>query len=109
MVAGKTAAFFIRVYFVENDVAYNLTETITSLSYIKEDYKAGEKITIDLLTPPVAFTVKKGGRIRVDISSDGGVYVPHANVKGHWAEVCETKIANNTIFTEDAFIELEKE
>ena len=102
-------AFFIRVYLVENDVAYNLTETITSLSHVKADYKAGEKITIDLLIPPIAFAVKKGGKIRVDISSDGGIYVPHANVKGHWAEVCETKIANNTIFTEDAFIELEKE
>lgn len=109
MVAGKTAAFFIRVYFVENDVAYNLTETITSLSYIKEDYKAGEKITIDLFTPPIAFAVKRGGKIRVDISSDGGIYVPHANIKGHWAEVCDTKIANNTIFINDSFIELEME
>ncbi len=102
-------AFFIRVYFVENDVAYNLTETITSLSHIKENYKAGEIITIDLFTPPIAFTVKSGAKIRVDISSDGGIYVPHANVKGHWAEVTETKIATNTIYLNDSFIELSME
>ena len=102
-------AFFIRIYFVENNVAYNLTETITSLSHIKETYEAGEKITIDLFTPPIAFAVKRGGKIRVDISSDGGIYVPHANIKGHWAEVCNTKIASNTIFIHDSFIELEME
>ena len=102
----EDTAFFIRVYFVENNISYNLTETITSLSHIKENYKAGEKITIDLFTPPIAFTVKKGNKIRVDISSDGGIYVPHANVKGHWAEVTETKIANNTIYLADSFIEL---
>ena len=100
-------AFFMRVYFVENDVAYNLTETITSLSHIKDTYQAGETATIDLFTPPIAFTIKKGGRIRIDLASDGGVYVPHANVKGHWAEVTETKTATNTIFLKDSFIELD--
>ena len=99
-------AFFIRVYFVENGTAYNLTETITSLSHIKKDYQAGEKLTIDLCTPPIAFTVKKGSQIRVDISSDGGVYVPHANKKEHWATVTETKIATNTIYPRASFIEL---
>ena len=49
------------------------------------------------------------GQIRVDISSDGGGYVPHANVKGQWAEVCHTKIANNTVFLQDSFIELDME
>ena len=102
-------AFFIRVYFVENNVAYNLTETITSLSHIKENYKSGEKITIDLFTPPIAFTIKSGAKIRVDISSDGGIYVPHANVKGHWAKVTKTKIATNTIYLNDSFIELDIE
>lgn len=105
----EDTAYFIRVYFVENNIAYNLTETITSISHIKENYKPGERINIDLLTPPIAFTVKKGSSIRVDISSDGGIYVPHANVKGHWAEVTETKIATNTIYLNDSFIELNME
>ena len=102
----EDTAFFIRVYFVEDDVAYNLTETITSLSHINENYVAGQTEIIDLETPPIAFGVKKGGKIRVDISSHGGIYVPHANVKGQWAEVSETKIANNTVFLQDAFLEL---
>ena len=102
----EDTAFFIRIYLVENGDAYNLTETITSLSHICPDYKVNEKCTIDLTLPPCGFTVKKGASIRAVISSDGGVYVPHANVKGHWAEVTETKIARNTVYMEGSFIEL---
>lgn len=102
----EDTALFIRVYFVEDGVAYNLTETITSFSHIDPDYYPGDKITIDLYTPPIAFSVKRGGKIRVDISSDGGVYAPHANVKGHWAEVTETKIAHNTLHLQESYIEL---
>ena len=105
----EDTAFFMRLYLVEDGEVYNITETITSLSHINPDYIPGEKITIDLKTPPCAFTVKKGSGIRVDISSYGGKYVPHANVKGHWAEVTETKIANNTIHLDGAYIELPTE
>lgn len=102
----EDTAFFIRVSFEANKEAYNLTETITSLTHINKDYKPGEEILIDICTPPIGFTLKKGNRIRVDIASDGGDYVPHANVKGHWACVTETRIAHNTIFCRDAYIEL---
>lgn len=102
----EDTAFFIRIYFVDDTGAYNLTETITSLSYLYKDYRPGEKVIIDLDTPPVGFGVKQGGRLRVDISSDGGVYVPHANYKGHWAAVEQTRIAHNTLCLDQSFIEL---
>ena len=104
----EDTAFYIRVYLEEDGEAYNLTETITSLNYLHKNYKPGQKLLIDLKTPPIGFTVKKGNQLRVDITSDGGIYVPNANIKGHWAEITETKIANNTIFCEDAYIELSK-
>ncbi|MBQ7821140.1 MAG: hypothetical protein IJ391_02530, partial [Clostridia bacterium] len=100
-------AFFMRVYFVEDGVAYNLTETITSLSSIDESYRAGDECTIDILTPPIGFTVKKGNSIRVDISSHSDKYVPHSNVKGHWALVNESRIAQNTVICDNnAYIAL---
>jgi len=105
----EDTAFFIRIFFIENGEAYNVTETITSLSHICDNYKPNEQLTIDLETPPAGFTVRKGGRIRVDISSDGTVYVPHSNVKGHWAEVSESKIAQNTVIFDDSYIELKKD
>ena len=105
----EDTAFFMRIYMVENGVAYNLTQVITSLSYLYPDYKPGEKVKIDLRTPLMAFTIRKGGQIRVDIASADGSHAPHANVKGHWAEVTRTKVAMNTLHLGDGFIELEKE
>ena len=102
----EDTAFFMRLYLVENGEAYNLTEDITSVSYIHDDYVPGSKVRIGMTTPPIAFTVKKGASLRVDISSSCKKYINHANVKGHWAEVITTKIAHNTLFLKDAYIEL---
>lgn len=102
----EDTAFFIRIYFTEDGESYNLTETITSLSHFCTDYQPGSTVMIDVKTPPIAFTAKPGTRIRVDIASDGGIYVPHANVKGHWATVTECRTAHNTVYLHDAFIEL---
>ena len=77
------------------------TVVVTERYFLMSD---GVKLYTRIVTP-IAFTVKKGSKIRVDISSEGGIYVPHANVKGHWAEVTETKIANNTLLLKDSFFE----
>ena len=105
----EDTGFFCRIYTVKNGTAYNLTETVTCLSYFYPDYKPGEKVTLDLQTPLMAFTIKKGAQLRVDIASHSGIYMPPANVKGHWAEVTETKVASNTVYFENSFAELEKE
>lgn len=103
----EDTAFFMRVYFEEDGISYNLTETITSLSHICENYVPGEPCTVDILTPPIGVRIKKGKRIRVDISSHSDQYVPHANVKGHWAKVECCKVAENTvIFDEEGYIAL---
>ncbi len=105
----EDTAFFMRLYLVENGVAYNLTDDITSLSYIDSNYIPGDVIRVDMSTPPIAVTVKKGASLRVDIASSCKGYMLHANVKGHWAEVTTTKIANNTLFLKDSYIELQRE
>lgn len=100
-------AFFMRVYFVEDGVSYNLTEGITSLSYLNPDYHAGEECLIDILTGPVGFTLKAGSRIRADISSHSDLYAPHANVRGHWALVEDVRVARNTVICdEEAYLAL---
>ncbi|MBE7045083.1 MAG: CocE/NonD family hydrolase [Ruminococcaceae bacterium] len=100
-------AFFMRVYFVENGASYNLTETITTLLQCDENYTAGSECLIDITTPMIGFRIKKGNAIRVDISSHSDMYVPHANVVGHWAKVTETKTAVNTVICdEDSYIVL---
>jgi len=102
----EDTAFFMRLYFVVNGAAYNLTETITSLSHVYPEYHPGERVTLALETPMIGFTLKPGAALRVDISSDGGIYTPHANIRGHFAHVTEEKVANNTIFPAESYMEL---
>jgi len=106
----EDTAFLFRICLSEPDGDFHLTDTITSLSHIDPAYIPNQKLTLDLETPPIAFTVNQGCRIRVDISSSGGAYVPHANVRGHWSEVTETKIASNSLICgQDAWIQLPEE
>ena len=102
-------AFFIRVHMVEDGASYNLTETITSLTHIDRSYSAGDVCHISVELPPIGFTVKKGCSIRIDVTSHSDLYVPHSNIKGHWAMVSETKTATNTVICdEESYVVLPK-
>jgi len=98
--------FFLRLYIVEDGKAWKLTDFSATLSNVCPDYKPGEKVTLELTSPLMAFTVKPGVSLRADISSFCNIYVPHANVRGPWAEVTETKIARNTLHLDGAALEL---
>ena len=93
---------------MEDGTAYNLTEAVCSLNHFYPDYKPGEKVRLDLHTPLMDFTVKKGHQIRIDIASHSNMYMASANVRGHWAKVTETKVARNTVYLENSYAELEK-
>jgi hypothetical protein len=47
-----------------------------------------------------------GMSLRLDVSSESGPYMPHPNVKGHFAFVTETRVAKNTVFSDGSFIEI---
>ncbi len=99
--------FFMRIYLVENGESYNLTEALTTISHIDKNYRPHSILHLNIETAPMNFTVKKGCSLRVDISSDSTIFAPHANVKGNWVDVCETRIATNTVVCNDtSFIEL---
>ena len=105
----EDTAFYARIYFEDEGEFYNVTESIGAISYFEPDYKPGDVATLVLDSSPSAFTVKRGARIRIDVSSECGRYMPHPNVKGHFAYVEETRVAKNTVFTEGSFVELKKE
>ena len=77
-----------------------------ALSHFVSAYTPGEVATVEMETPAIAFTLKKGMRLRVDIASESGNYLPHANVKGHFAYVTERRVARNTVYTEGSYLEL---
>ena len=102
----EDTAYFARLYLVDGEEAYNLTEAMGALSHFVSTYTPGEVATVEMETPAIAFTLKKGMRLRVDIASESGNYLPHANVKGHFAYVTERRVAHNTVYTEGSYREL---
>ena len=103
----EDTSFLLKLCFVENGESYNITEALFSLSHFIPDYKPQDIVSIEVETTPVAFTLKKDVRLRVDISSViGEGFFPHTNVRGHFAYVTETRIANNTFHTNGSYIEL---
>ncbi len=110
----EDTAFFARFYFVEpSGEAYFLNVAPATLSYFYPEYKPGEKVTLEFSTPEIAFLIKKGGAVMVDISSyhrttEGMGFAPNPNVRGNWWEITDdqVKIANNTLHYKDSYIEL---
>lgn len=79
--------------------AYNIRGSIATLAY-DEPYTPGEvrKITVSMWD--VAFQVKAGSRLRLDVSSsDFPQYAAHSNLPGCWAEQKESVTAEQSILS----------
>ncbi len=81
---------------------YNIRDGISSLRYRNNQsyhYRPGDVEKLEIEMWPVTWTIKKGSRIRVDVSSSNfPAYHIHPNYAGPWALQKETKIANQTIY-----------
>lgn len=88
--------------------AWNVCQTITSFRHARTDCCADETVTLDLTFPLIAFRVARGWSVRLDVTSDGGAYVQHANVAKHWAHVTEDEVrtAVNGVLCGDAKLTL---
>ena len=100
----EDTAFYVRLSLVQADgTAYGIRDRITSLSYELGSYTPGEEAEITLALDPVAFEVKAGESLRVDVASSyAEAYIPHPNVAGLWCAVRETKVAHNTVIFGDS-------
>lgn len=84
--------------------AYNIRDSITSLAYRNGRtspvyVRPGRTSYVKMNMWPVTWTIKKGSKLRIDISSSNfPAYNVHPNVKGLWAEQSIFKIANQTVF-----------
>ena len=64
-------------------------------------------INMDFTFDEHAFVIKKGEKIRIDITSSAfPLFVRHTNNKGLYSEQTTTKIANNTVILNESYIEL---
>lgn len=103
---AEDTSFTVKVSEVFPDgKAYNIRNGITSLAYrngatTPQTYKPGEVIDVNIETWPITWTIKKGSRIRVDISSSNfPEYMPHSNYAGIWGLQGQLKVAKQTLST----------
>ena len=103
---AQDTAFSVKIMEVlENGEAYNIRSGITTLAYRghsseRQTYTPGEIVKVNVDTWDIAWTIKKGSRIRVDISSsDFPQYSVHTNYPGVWALQEKTKKAVQTIYS----------
>ncbi|WP_246096057.1 CocE/NonD family hydrolase [Paenibacillus sinopodophylli] len=83
--------------------AYNIQDSISTLAYRNGalqplDYCPGELVEVDLELLSTTWTVKRGSRIRLDVSSSNfPAFHVHPNVSGIWSLQQEKKIAEQTL------------
>lgn len=103
----EDTCFYIRVSIEKERGDYGLRDDITSLCYQLGDYIPDSKVEINFDFDEHAFLIKKGERIRIDISSaDNEHYVRHTNQKGLYSEQITAKIAHNTVYLQNSFLTL---
>ena len=103
----EDTCFYVRVSITKEQGDFGLLDDITSLCYQLKEYVPGNVVTLDFSFDEHAFLIKKGEKIRIDISSaDNAHYVRHTNIKGLYSEQKTAKVAHNTIYLKESCIML---
>ena len=103
----EDTCFYVRVSIEKERGDYGLRDDITSLCYQLGDYKPDSVVTLDFDFDEHAFLIRKGERLRIDVSSaDSEHYVRHTNQKGLYSEQATAKIAHNTVYLQSSFLTL---
>ena len=93
----------------ENGECVNIRGSITTLAYRNQNphrgtYTPGEIVEICIEMWDVAWMIRSGSRLRLDISSsDFPQYSVHSNYPGIWSEQSKTKKANQTVLMGEGY------
>ena len=99
--------FYTRLSITTDNGDYGLRDDITSVCIQHPDYVPGSAVSLSFTFDEHAFLIQKGARIRLDIASaDAAHYVPHTNQKGLYSIQTSAKIAHNTVFLKESYINL---
>jgi len=99
--------FYMRLSITKEGGDYGLREDITNISGQVDDYIPGSFVSLDFEFDEHAFLVKKGEKIRIDItSSDANNYVRHTNYKGLYSIQDKMRPAKNTVDLSKSYIEI---
>ena len=85
---------------------YNIRTGIATLAFrddklgSRQIYTPGEIVEVTVEMLPIMWEIKKGSRIRIDISSsDFPQYSVHSNYPGVWSEQTTTRVASQKVHT----------
>jgi len=99
--------FYIRISLCKIEGDYGLRDDINQISNFCADYTPNTEIEMDFFFDEHAFVIKKGEKLRIDISSSAfPLYVRHTNNKGLFSEQTTTKKAVNSLILENSYIEI---
>ena len=99
--------FYVRISLCKPEGDYGLRDDINQISNFCDDYIPNTEIEMNFSFDEHAFVIKKGEKLRVDISSSAfPLYVRHTNNKGLFSEQTTTKKATNTVILEDSYIQI---
>ena len=103
----EDTCFYVRLSLCKSEGDYGLRDDINQISNFVADYAPNDKIEMRFTFDEHAFVIRKGERLRIDVSSSAyPLYVPHTNKKGLFSEQIETAVAQNTVFLDESYIEL---
>ena len=103
----EDTCFYIRISICKEEGYYGLRDDINQISNFNADYVPNSEIEMDFSFDEHAIVVKKGEKLRVDISSSAFPhYLRHTNNKGLFSEQTTAKIADNTVILDDSYIEI---
>ncbi len=102
---AEDTCFTIKIMEIfENGETYNIRNGITTLAYRNDSpkritYTPGERVKIRIETWDVAWMLKKGSRIRVDVSSSNfPEFSVHPNKAGVWSLIPDSVKAEETLY-----------
>ena len=103
----EDTSFYMRLSLCKEEGDYGLRDDINKISNFNREYVPGSKQEIELSFDEHAFVVKKGERIRIDISSSAYPrFIPHTNQRGPFIEQSSAKVATNTVYLDQSYIEI---
>ena len=104
---SEDTCFYIRLSLVKEEGYYGLRDDINQISNFAPDYIPGNEAEIEFTFDEHAFVIKKGEKLRIDISSSAFPhYVRHTNNRGHYALQTTAKVAHNTVICDKSSVTL---
>ena len=101
----EDTCFYVRISLVKEGGYYGLRDDINQISNFDKDYKPNGEIEMDFSFDEHAFVVKKGEKLRIDVSSSAfPSYVRHTNNRGLYSKQETAKIATNTVVLDKSYL-----